>query len=70
MERTKVRSSNLASIGYDVDSHILEVEFKTRTVYQYFNVPESVFVAFMNAQSHGRFLNEYIVDNYRYQQIR
>lgn len=70
MERTKVRSSNLASIGYDAESHILEVEFKTRTVYQYFNVPESVFVAFMNAQSHGKFLNEYIIDNFRYHQIR
>ena len=70
MERIKVRSSNLASIGYEVESHILEVEFNTRTVYQYFNVPESVFVALMNAESHGRFLNEYIIDNYRYQKVR
>jgi len=70
MERAKVRSSNLASIGYDNENHVLEVEFKTETVYQYFNVSESIFIAFMNAQSHGKFLNEHIVDNYKYRQIR
>ena len=39
MERIAVESSNLASIGYDEASMVLEVEFKHGGIYQYFDVP-------------------------------
>jgi len=67
MERIQVNSSNIRSIGYDVTSSILEVEFTSNEVYQYFNVPEYLFQQFLNAQSHGQFLNDNIRYNYRYQ---
>ena len=60
MNRARVSSSNLASIGYDPDNQILEIEFKNHAVYQYFKVPASVHLNLMEAESHGRYFNEYV----------
>ena len=70
MDRTMVRSSDIRSIGYDKLATVLEVEFVSGGIYQYFNVPEYVHHALMNAPSHGKFLNNNIKYNYRYQKIR
>ena len=35
MERQYVSSSNIASIGYDPDNQVLEIEFLSGAVYQY-----------------------------------
>lgn len=70
MQRIKVNSSNIQSIGYDSSSAILEVEFLSGDIYQYFNVPEYLYSQFLNAASHGQFLHERISYNYRYQKVR
>lgn len=67
MYRTSVNSSNIQSIGYDPQSSVLEVEFTSGDVYQYFNVPEYLYQQFLQASSHGQFLNDNIRYNYRYQ---
>ena len=36
MERQYVSSSNIASIGYDPDNLVLEIEFLSGAVYQYY----------------------------------
>ena len=69
MNRTPVTSSNVASVGYDPHTMTLEVEFTSDSVYQYFDVPETVYHELMNAASVGRFLNQNIKDIYRYAQI-
>ena len=43
MERQYVSSSNIASIGYDPDNLVLEIEFLSGAVYQYYDVPQSVY---------------------------
>jgi hypothetical protein len=70
MKRQNVPSSNLRSIGYDAKEHILEVEFVRGAVYQYFDVPPSEYQALMNADSHGRYFNANIRDDYDYLPIR
>lgn len=60
MKRQSVDSSNLASVGYDVNSNTLEIEFNSGGVYQYLNVPESVYRGLMNASSHGQYFDVYI----------
>lgn len=60
MERQQVESSNLASIGYDAENEILEVEFNHGGIYQYFDVPENVYDALMNASSHGQYFDRNI----------
>ena len=69
MIRTPVTSSNICSIGYDPNSGILEVEFNSGDIYQYFNVPEHAYRELMHASSYGQFLNDYIKFNYRYQKV-
>lgn len=56
MERQYVSSSNIASIGYDPDNQVLEIEFLSGAVYQYYDVPQSVYDGLMAADSHGKFL--------------
>jgi len=60
MERLPVQSSTIASIGYELDSSILEVEFLNASLYQYFGVPESLFNDLMYSPSKGKFLDMYI----------
>ena len=69
LPRKPVRSSNIASIGYDAASLTLEVEFSTGSVYQYYNVPESVYRGLMNAASHGSYLAQYVKEVYRYREV-
>lgn len=70
MYRTAVSSSNIRSIGYDKSIAILEVEFLSGDIYQYFNVPEFLYNQFLHSGSHGQFLNDHIRYNYRYQKVR
>ncbi|KKS64913.1 MAG: hypothetical protein UV40_C0013G0006 [Parcubacteria group bacterium GW2011_GWA1_42_7] len=69
MDRIPVSSSNIRSIGYDSQSAILEVEFTSGDIYQYFNVSEYLFRQFFNASSRGQFLNDNIRYHYRYQKV-
>ncbi len=69
MYRTSVNSTNITSIGYEAQTATLEVEFTSGDVYQYFNVPEYLYQQFLNASSHGQFLNDHIRYSYRYQKV-
>lgn len=69
MNRTPVSSSNIASIGYDARTLTLEVEFIGGSIYQYFDVPETVYQEFMRASSKGQFLHTNIKNNYRYMKV-
>ena len=70
MERIRVRSSNISSIGYDADSRTLEVEFNSGSIYQYSQVPEMVYDGLMGARSYGTYFNGNIRDNYPTRQMR
>jgi len=70
MERIQVKSSNIASIGYDEASSILEVEFNSGDVYQYYDVPKGEYEGMMAADSHGKYLNTAIKKGgYRYSKV-
>ncbi|MBU3185630.1 KTSC domain-containing protein [Clostridium estertheticum] len=69
MQRVKVSSSNIHSIGYELTSNILEVQFLTGSVYQYYNVPSLIHSSLMSASSHGSYLAAHVKGAYRYKQI-
>jgi hypothetical protein len=54
----------LASIGYDEENRMLEVEFKNGTIYQYFEFPKEEYENFLttkdNDESSGEFFNKNI----------
>lgn len=64
MKHTPVRSSNLASVGYDAATNTLEIKFCSGGVYQYATVPESVYSALMEADSLGKYFYRHIRDRY------
>jgi KTSC domain len=55
MHRISVSSSNLASVGYDEALSVLEVEFNTGSVYQYFDVPTHIHQELISAGSIGSY---------------
>ena len=64
MERISVSSSNVASVGYDESSKILEVEFLKGGVYEYYDVPEYVYQELLSATSIGSYLAQQIKKTY------
>ena len=57
MDRMPVASSSLAAIGYDDATQTLEVEFTNGHIYQYFDVPRTVFDSLLGSESLGAFFN-------------
>ena len=70
MNRIRVVSANVHSVGYDAGAGTLEVEFTSGSVYQYFDVPESEYEGLMSAGSKGRYFNRNIKDCYAYGQVK
>jgi KTSC domain-containing protein len=69
MERISVTSSTMTAIGYDPNSHALEIEFNSGAVYQYGSVPQSEYDGLMSAESKGKYFNSYIKDRYAYAKL-
>lgn len=67
MTRQPVSSSNIRSIGYE--NGTLEVGFNSGGVYQYYDVPQSIYAALMSASSHGSYLANHIKGVYRYRKV-
>lgn len=68
MKREKVKSSALKSVGYNPDERLLETELTTKRIYEYKEVPESVYINFMKAESLGKYYNKYIKDEYEFEE--
>jgi KTSC domain len=69
MKRQSVKSSNIASVGYDKKTSTLEIEFHHGGVYQYYHVPEQTYNSFMSANSKGQYFYIYIKENYQYKKV-
>ena len=64
MERKRVNSSKLRSVGYDETSMTLEVEFSNGQVYQYVKVYPEVYRRFMAAPNPTYFFDDKIDEEY------
>lgn len=69
MERKRVSSSNLHSVGYEPTTETLEIKFHKSGVYQYFNVPIGIYDRLMRASSKGAFFDEKIKERFRYKKV-
>ena len=54
---------------YDAASQALEVEFKSHAVYQYYNVPENIWLELEAAPSKGKYYSSQIRDRFLSQRI-
>ena len=60
-----VKSSNVAKVGYDVESEQLVVQFKAGGIYAYDSVPPGIHQQTTTAESIGRFFHKEIKDLYK-----
>jgi len=69
MDVKPVRSRDLALIGYDRSTSILEIVFRAGGVYRYQEVPETVYQSLMAAPSHGTYFQKHIRSQYAYAKV-
>lgn len=69
-KRTPVSSASIASVGYDPEKQILEIEFLHGAIYQYFDVPKEVYEELMNAGSHSSYFNYGIKNIFKYTKLK
>jgi len=69
MRVTAVESTTLATVSYDDVRELLQLEFCSRVVYQYFNVPTTVHQSLLDASSKGRYFNQAIRGRFPYRLI-
>ncbi len=59
----------MASVGYAVDVRTLEIEFRSGTVYRYFEVPAEIYGGFLVAESKGVYFNHAVKGRFGYARI-
>jgi len=70
VDRQRVTSKNLSSVGYDEELFTLEVEFNSGYIYHFFGVPFHLYSGLMFAGSKGEFFDRFIRKaRYSYRQV-
>ena len=70
IELLPVCSSMAASVGYDFDREVLQIEFNNGTVYQYSDIEPETWIELQSTDSIGEFYNHEIKGNYPSEKIR
>lgn len=69
MERKRVNSSRLRSVGYDEKNQVLEVELSNGQVWQYTQVSPEVHRRFMAAPNPTSYFDDKIAEEYSSQRV-
>lgn len=69
MERVSVSSSNIAAVGYDESTQILEIEFMTGSIYEYYGIPAYVHEEMVCASSIGGYFAQRVKNSYGFSRI-
>lgn len=69
MDRERVDSKLLKSVGYDPTGKVLEVEFQSGKVYRYFNVEPERYETMIHEKSMGSYFLAKIKGEYDYRKV-
>ena len=69
MNVTAVESATLATVAYHDDRKLLQLEFRSRVIYQYFGVPAAGHEALLQAPSKGRYFHRAIRGRFPYRLV-
>jgi hypothetical protein len=70
VERIKVTSDLLREVGYDRETETLEIEFISGKIYRYHGVPDHEYETLIIAMSKGRYFQQKIDGQYRFDRVR
>ncbi|CCQ61588.1 KTSC domain-containing protein [Crocosphaera watsonii] len=59
----------IQAIGYDAKTKILKVNYKSGSIYTYFQVPAQIFQTMLTTYNLGIYINSHIRGNYHYQRF-
>jgi hypothetical protein len=65
-----VKSSNLKSAVYNTETKVLTVTFNNGSIYEYYDVPWTIFTKFRMSESQGKYFNTSISRTYKYKKIK
>lgn len=66
VEKLEVDSSAISEVAYYPNVERLFIIFKSGKEYEYFNVPNHIMNGLREAPSKGKFLNKYVLAEYRF----
>jgi KTSC domain len=69
LERVYVDSKAMKWVAYDPSHRTLEIGFPSGRIYEYFAVPENVYLELTTAESIGEYFNKKVRTAYRFGQI-
>ena len=69
IRREAVESSSIASIGFNAELQVLEIEFRSGALYRYLAVPPAVFDGLQKAESKGRYFTQNIRGHFEYRRL-
>lgn len=70
MERKRVSSEKIRSIGYDPSGQVLEIEFQDGRITQYSRVPSEIHRRLMSAASIVSYFRDNIEEEYTARRVR
>lgn len=62
-------SSQVTKVGYNEETKILTITFKTGKSYEYYDVPKDIFDSMLTAESIGKYLNQFVKPFYKYKAL-
>ena len=65
-----IKSTSLRAAKYDTLKESLRVSFVNGNIYEYANVPSTLFTKFRLAKSQGKFFNQNIARAFTYKKVR
>jgi hypothetical protein len=69
MNHLPVASSSLATVAFDADHSVLEVQFRDGRLYRIFDVPAECVQQLLESDSKGAYFNRHIRNRFRYQYV-
>lgn len=70
MNRKRVSSTSIRSVGYDPENQILEIELKHGGIYQYFQVKADDYAELLASESVGRYYTKHIKPNHKFRKVK
>jgi hypothetical protein len=65
-----IKSSNLKFASYNTSGKTLIVTFNNESIYEYYEVPWSLFTQLRMSESQGKFFNTEISKKYKYKKLK
>jgi KTSC domain-containing protein len=69
IQRQRITSSDIASVGYDAPTETMEIEFHATGVYRYFSVPKPVCDSLLATPSPGKYFLQHIKGKYAWEKV-